>query len=72
MDPATLMRMYPHLDWLMAETICKLHAAGTLQAMCDEWKDVERQHAPPATVVEGAVSVETPTGGEEKNALVEW
>ena len=57
MTPEELMKLYPHLDHMMAETILKSYENGTLAQYLEEWEDVEPK---PATieVVKGAVQVE--------------
>jgi hypothetical protein len=45
-----LLREYPHLDYLMAETLVALHEQGMLERY--EWNDSKRVEI-----------VETPTGG---------
>jgi hypothetical protein len=67
MDPQRLMRTYPWLDHLMAETLLKMHEQGKLHAYLDDWPEAGR--GPPAShVIKGAIHVETP---QEKCAVTQ-
>ena len=64
MDPQSLIRAYPWLDHLMAETILKIHEQGKLHDYLQDWP----APAPASHVIKGAVKVETPP---EKSAPTE-
>ena len=60
MDPQTLIKVYPWLDHMMAETLIKAHDNGTLAKELEDWPDLEKKPVGSEVVV-GSVTVETPT-----------
>ena len=60
MDPQSLIKVYPWLDHMMAETLIKAHDNGTLAKELEDWPDLEKKTVGSEVVV-GAVTVETPT-----------
>jgi hypothetical protein len=57
MDPNQLVRIYPWLDHMLAETIIKMHEQGTLRDYVDA---LPERHEPTSEVVVGAITVEPP------------
>ena len=57
MDPHSLIKVYPWLDYMMAETLIKAHENGTLAKELEDWPDLERKPVGSEVVV-GAVPVE--------------
>ena len=56
---AALLKTYPWMDHLMAETLVKAHENGTLATQAESWPE----HVPQpmgSEVVVGAVAVEAP------------
>ena len=72
MDACTLMRAYPSLDHLMAETLIKAHQNGTLDEYMKQWPDHEHQPMKSQVVV-GAVTVQenSPPQGVNHACLAE-
>ena len=59
MTPQELIAIYPWMDHLMAETLLKAHANGTLAKYLEDWPEPEKK--PMEThVIAGAVTVEAP------------
>ena len=63
MTPDTLMKAYPFLDHLMAETLLKAHEAGTLMTYVEDMPDPNPGPAQ-STLVADAITVTV----ENKNA----
>ena len=59
MTPEELMTRYPHLDHMMAETLLWAHENGRLEQALENWTKEEPRPVS-SSVVEGAVTVETP------------
>jgi hypothetical protein len=59
MDPHALIKVYPWLDHMMAETLCKAHEKGTLGVYLKDWPDQMLQPVG-SQVIAGAVTVEPP------------
>lgn len=59
MTPEELVRIYPWLDHLMAETLIKAHENGTLPKYLEEWTDHKSQHTE-SHVIQGAIEVLPP------------
>ena len=57
MDPQSLIKVYPWLDHMMAETLIKAHENGTLAKELEDWPDLEKKPVGSEVVV-GAVTVE--------------
>ena len=57
MTPDTLMKAYPFLDHLMAETLLKAHEAGTLMTYVEDMPDPNPGPAE-STLVADAITVE--------------
>ena len=58
MDAESLIRVYPWLDHLMAETLLKLSEQGKLEGHLKRWP--EPLPGPTSQVVAGAITVEPP------------
>jgi hypothetical protein len=56
MTPEELVRIYPWLDHLMAETLIKAHENGTLPKYLEEWTDHKLQPTE-SHVIKGAIEV---------------
>jgi hypothetical protein len=57
MDATHLMRVYPWLDHMMADTLIKMSQQGKLQSYVDAMPEHPR---PTSEVVVGAIEVESP------------
>ena len=44
MKPEDLLKEWPHMDFLMAETLIKLHEAGKLRKMAESWPELEQKN----------------------------
>ena len=58
MDPNELVRIYPWLDHMLADTLIKMHEQGKLQSYMDSLPEEPPQ--PTSSVLTGAITVESP------------